>query len=131
MGADRVKVLIKYNAIATAMNLALSIYLVREIGVVGVVVGTLVGSVVIFMAYLPVMMKIFDVRPSHFLSNVIFKNVPPLLFLFGGIYFIAGYAGSIIGLVGYVVISLLFSIDKEDRNGFLSVFARKNQQRQH
>ena len=118
VGADRVKMLIQYNAIATAVNLILSIYLIRKIGVAGVVVGTLVGSVVIFMTYLPVMMKTFDVRPRIFLSNVIFKNTLPLLVLFCGLYFIAGYLGSIVGLAGYMLISILFLIDKEDRKMF-------------
>ena len=64
------------------------------------------------------MMKTFDVRPRIFLSNVIFKNTLPLLVLFCGLYFIAGYLGSIVGLAGYMLISILFLIDKEDRKMF-------------
>jgi O-antigen/teichoic acid export membrane protein len=57
IGLDKLKVLVKFNAVATAVNLALSIYLVQTIGVQGVVIGTVAGSFIILVTYVPAIAK--------------------------------------------------------------------------
>lgn len=114
VGINRVKTLVKFNATATAVNLAVSLYLVRIIGAPGVVIGTVLGSFVIMFTYLPSMIKSFDVAPGPFLINVVLKSGLPLVVMISCIFFIPAYAGTIAGFIAYVFISYTLLIDKDD-----------------
>jgi O-antigen/teichoic acid export membrane protein len=114
VGINQVKTLVKFNAAATAVNLAVSIYLVRIIGAPGVVLGTVLGSFVIMFTYLPSMIKSFDVAPGPFLNNVVLKSGLPLIIMICCLFFIPAYTGTIIGIIAYVLISYKFMLDKDD-----------------
>jgi len=114
VGINRVRTLVKYNAAATVLNLAVSIYLVRVIGAPGVVIGTVMGSFVLLFTYIPAMMRSFDVAPGTFLSRVVFHSVLPLLIMISCMLFITGYTGTVVGLIAYAGISYQFMVDKDD-----------------
>jgi O-antigen/teichoic acid export membrane protein len=114
VGVNKVKMLVKFNAIATAINLALSIYLVREIGAPGVVIGTVAGSFVILLTYLPSMIKLFDAVPASFIVNIVLKPALALIIMAFCLYFIPTIAGTAIGLAGYAFLSFKLSVSKDD-----------------
>lgn len=114
VGINQVKSLVKFNAAATAVNLLISIYLVRIIGAPGVVIGTVAGSFVIMFTYLPEMIRYFDVKPGDFMGSVMLKTIPALLFIICCVYLLPPLAGIIIGCAGYAFLSFKFSVDKED-----------------
>ncbi len=116
VGINRVRTLVKFNAAATAVNLAVSIYLVRIIGAPGVVIGTVLGSFVIMFTYLPSMIKSFDVELKSFLNNVVFKSSLALIIMICCIFFIPPHTGTIIGVTIYVLISCKIMVDKDDIN---------------
>ncbi len=120
VGINRVRTLVKFNAAATAVNLVLSIYLVKKIGAPGVVIGTVIGSFILLFTYLPSMIKCFEIKPGTFFNNVFFKPAPALITMICFIYFIPTYLSGIIGLTAYAIISFKFLIDRNDFGGFLN-----------
>lgn len=114
VGINRVRILVKFNAAATAVNLVLSIYLVQKIGAPGVVIGTVIGSFVIMFTYLPAMFRSFEVKPTGFIREVFFGPALALAALIGLTYYIPAYAGIIIGLAVYALISFKVLINRDD-----------------
>lgn len=114
VGINRVRTLVKFNAVATAVNLAVSLYLVRIIGAPGVVIGTVIGSFLIMFTYLPSMIKAFDVASGSFLLNVFLKPGLPFIVMICCIFFIPAYIGTIAGFIAYLFISYTIIVDKDD-----------------
>lgn len=114
VGINRVRILVKFNALATAVNLFISIYLVKKIGASGVVIGTVAGSFIIMLTYLPEMIRYFGVKSRGFTRNVIFNTLPALLFMICCIYLLPPLAGTVAGCAGYLFLSFKLSVDKED-----------------
>lgn len=121
VGVNRLKELLKYNAVATAVNMAVSIYLVQVIGAPGVVIGTLAGSYSIALMYLPVMAKAFDVRMRDIILNAIIKPLPAVALVGLITYYLPFIVGAVVGGVVYVVLAMMFLVEREDREAALTI----------
>jgi O-antigen/teichoic acid export membrane protein len=75
-GLGRMKGLLRLNLLAVGVNLAVSLALVRPLGIAGVVWGTLAGYVVVWLPYLRLFLREFDVRLRAWFSEVIWPNLP-------------------------------------------------------
>ena len=126
-GMNKLKELVKYNGVGSFLNLILSIILVQEVGVYGVVIGTVVGSLVISAGYLYQMMQEFSISFVKYLRSIVLIPVV-LTVVFGTVLAIIN---SIV--VGFLTVVIYFSIiffvliEEEDRAGILRLF--KNQTR--
>lgn len=120
VGINKQKDVVFYAGVASVANFFVSVILIREIGVKGVVIGTLVGSAVIAVGYLRSMFAIFEVSFMSFIKDMIGKP------LFGSavcgivLYFFADnlYAG-IAALLLYFVFAVTSTLDNDDRKDFL------------
>jgi O-antigen/teichoic acid export membrane protein len=126
VGLNRVKELVLYAGIASIINLLVSIMLVRNIGVAGVVVGTVVGSIITAIGYLHRINKAFDLSMTDFWKSILLRPVLvllPLLLIYSAI------GNLIIADILFIIASpfLLFvMVDKDDRHAFLGLLqARK------
>ena len=121
VGVNRLKELLKFNAAATAVNMSVSIYLVQRIGAPGVVTGTVAGSYLIAMTYLPVMAKAFNVRVWDVIVNAVIKPMPAVALVGLITFWLPSIAGAVAATVVYVALALLFLIEREDREVALMI----------
>lgn len=126
VGLNRVRELILYSGIASAINLIVSLILVKKIGVNGVVIGTVMGTVFIMISYLYCMVKVFNQSILNLWRNILIRPLiitvlMSLLFIsVGNIYF-----AILISAASFLFI-FMFMIDKEDRNMLYNMaFLRK------
>ena len=75
VGLNRLRELILYSGIASAINLILSIILVKKIGVSGVVIGTVIGTVFIMISYLYCMMKVFNQSITSLWKDILVRPI--------------------------------------------------------
>jgi O-antigen/teichoic acid export membrane protein len=126
IGLNRIRELILVAGIASIVNLLVSIILVRNIGVAGVVVGTVVGSIITAIGYLHRINKAFDVSMTDFWKSVLLR---PVLVLLPLLLIYAAIGNLIIADILFIIASpfLLFvMVDKDDRHAFLGLLqARK------
>ena len=116
VGLNRLRELILYSGIASAINLILSIILVKKIGVSGVVIGTVIGTIFIMISYLYSMMKVFNQSITSLWKDILVRPIiitalMSLLFLSVGNIYLA----ILISAASFLFI-FLFMIDKEDRD---------------
>ena len=76
IGLGRVRRVLLYQAIGVGVNLVLSISLASRLGIKGVVVGTLVGGVVMWVPYLRLLLTTFRVRLAELWVGSIRPAVP-------------------------------------------------------
>ena len=116
VGLNRLRELILYSGIASAINLILSIILVKKIGVSGVVIGTVIGTIFIMISYLYSMMKVFNQSITSLWKDILVRPIiitalMSLLFLSVGNIYLA----ILISAASFLFI-FIFMIDKEDRD---------------
>lgn len=118
-GMNRVKVLVKYSGIASVINLIISVILVREIGVYGVVVGTLVGTFIIVAGYFYQMMREFNFSSLWFLNGVVLKPALLTIVLFGTFMVFQNMYISFLGVLIYFLTVFAFLVDKDDKKSII------------
>jgi O-antigen/teichoic acid export membrane protein len=123
IGVNRLKVLVKFNAVATAVNLALSLYLVQTVGVQGVVIGTVVGSFIILVTYKPTIAKELGTDLGRLIkASMLPVPMGGLFLLF--ILLIPGYPGIVAGAIAYLVTAVFLVLHKDDRAALAKALSR-------
>jgi O-antigen/teichoic acid export membrane protein len=79
IGTGRLQFLLRYMLAQAALNLALTLLLVRPLGVLGVVIGTVVGEAVLFPFGLRYAFREFEVSGREYLRRVIAPTYPMAL----------------------------------------------------
>ncbi len=113
VGLNRMRTLVKYNAVATVVNLVISLYLIRKIGVQGVVIGTAMGSLVILVTYLPVIARTIGVALGNFVKAPLLSLAAAGLLLVSVIV-LHGYLGIAVGAAVYVTAAFFIVFQKKD-----------------
>jgi len=70
---------VRIQLVSVAINLGLSLILVRYVGVSGVVYGTIIGNLVAFFPYMRLMMRSFKVTAKEIFSAAILTTYPQAL----------------------------------------------------
>ena len=126
VGLNRLRELILYSGIASAINLVLSIILVKKIGVSGVVIGTVIGTIFIMISYLYCMMKVFNQSILNLWRDILIRPIiitvvmSLLFFSVGSIYL------AVLISAAFFLFIFLFMIDKEDRDLIYNMALLKN-----
>ncbi len=125
VGLNRVKELIVYTGTGSLINLVVSILLVKEIGVKGVLVGTLIGTVIIASGYLHRMLKLFDYSLSLFLKDILGKPLIGSALLGAGFLILSKnfYLGISLTIL-YIIATIPLLIDADDRKELLKLFKK-------
>jgi O-antigen/teichoic acid export membrane protein len=97
------------------VNLALSIALVRPLGLTGVALGTLIPNAIEFAIIIPFVMKVIGVRPGNFLKEVLLPVLGPGLLMVSALYGLRQVAELttlwsilLVGCVGFIVFGLSY-----------------------
>jgi O-antigen/teichoic acid export membrane protein len=78
LGLGRMRETVQLNALSVGVNLVVSVALVGPLGIEGVVIGTLVGYLVIWIPYTRLFLSHFEVDLGEWVSRVILPNLPGL-----------------------------------------------------
>ncbi|RJQ53090.1 MAG: hypothetical protein C4526_06930 [Nitrospiraceae bacterium] len=115
IGLNRVKELVVYAGAGSLVNLTVSIVMVKEIGVKGVLVGTLVGSVIIASGYLYRMLRLFEYPFLLFLKDILGWPLTGAAILGSVLSALPGnfYIGVSVTLI-YMALSVLLFSDRDD-----------------
>ena len=132
VGLGRLRQVATLSLCSVGLNLVLSIILVRQLGLIGVVWGTTIGYLVLWVPYLRIMTRELGVRISEFLASVIWPVVPGILAQVGvglvmlralpadpGLIAVLG-AMALGGAVNLACFALL-GIDRDERRSLLAV----------
>jgi len=76
IGLGRVKHVLLLQVLAVAINLALSVVLARHFGITGVVTGTLVGGLIVWLPYVRLLLDAFAITPRTWLGRIVRPNLP-------------------------------------------------------
>ncbi len=77
-GIGRMRELLTYHVVAVLLNLGVSIVLVDDLGIAGVIWGTVAGSIVLLVPFHRLFFRSFDLRPAEWVRQVVMPNVPGL-----------------------------------------------------
>jgi len=76
IGLGLVRRVLALQVVAVATNLVLSLVLARHFGIAGVILGTLVGNLAVWLPYVRLLLAAFDVSPGAWLRRIVLPNVP-------------------------------------------------------
>ncbi len=76
IGMGRLRQLVIIQFVSTIVNLGLSLTLARSMGVAGVIVGTLVGTVIAFFPYLRLFLRSLDLTWSRLIVGTVVPTYP-------------------------------------------------------
>lgn len=76
LGLGRVRRVLVLQAIAVAINLVLSIVLVKFLGIKGVILGTLIGNTIVWLPYTRYLLDTFAVSVQTWFRRIVFPNLP-------------------------------------------------------
>lgn len=79
VGTGRLHFLLAFTSVHAVLNLALTLLLVRPLGVLGVVLGTVITEFVMFPVGMWYTLKILEVGPAEYVRRVVLPTYPPLL----------------------------------------------------
>ena len=127
------------SIIEGAVNIVLSVILVKRIGVAGVAYGTILPSAIMSMfIFFPVAARFTGIKTSYYLRKVFFPILPavalPAGFLCLASYYIpmkswnVFYLGGVAGAASllYLLAGLKFYVTEEERSKFLDAIPFKN-----
>jgi O-antigen/teichoic acid export membrane protein len=122
VGLGRVKELALYSGIASVVNLAVSILLIKAIGVYGVVIGTLIGTCILVAGRLYMLLPSFKVSVYEFSSDILLRQVAGSAVLAFVFYLGSGllYVGAL-ALAVYIIFTIAFMMDKDDKRELMKV----------
>ena len=108
IGVRETKAIVRIQIVSVAINLALSIILIRFIGIKGVIIATIIGNLVAFVPYMRLMVRSFDVTLRQLLSEVIFTTYPQALASTGFLVLLTYFwsPGSIVGVAMQAIASV-------------------------
>ena len=134
VGVNKVKAIVPLQIVSVAVNLILSVVLVKWLGVAGTMIGTLVGNLLIFLAYLRLFVENFDVTLGQFFRVVVFP-----VYLLGGVlaailYLLVSFrmpaSLAEVGLYGVSAVSLyyalffVFCIEQQEKRALMEMYRR-------
>jgi O-antigen/teichoic acid export membrane protein len=117
-----------------ALNLALSLWLVHPLGIVGVALGTAIPAVVLEYPFLRYLLRRFDLRWREFLSAAVRPAVLPALAAFLPLVVVVTTAGPVSGALliaasacglFYVGLFWTFSLDNLERHDLIGLARRR------
>lgn len=76
VGLGRMREMVVLSPAAIVLNLIVSLALVSRVGVIGVVWGTVIGYLVLWVPYLRIMLKAFEVSVGTWVREVLAPNLP-------------------------------------------------------
>jgi O-antigen/teichoic acid export membrane protein len=76
VGLGQAKGVLRLQSLAVALNLVLSLLLVRHMGISGVILGTLIGGLVVWGPYLRLLLATFEVGVAEWARRVVLPNLP-------------------------------------------------------
>lgn len=76
IGLGKAKRVLKLQIVSVGLNLIMSIVLVSWLGLSGVVLGTLIGGLIVWLPYLHLLLATFEVEPREWLRRVVVPNMP-------------------------------------------------------
>jgi O-antigen/teichoic acid export membrane protein len=79
VGSGRLRFLLAFTSVHAVLNLALTLLLVRPLGVLGVVLGTVITEFVLFPVGMWYTLKVLDVGPAEYIRRVVLPTYPLLL----------------------------------------------------
>lgn len=131
VGVKEVKPIVRIQIFSVALNLVLTYFLVKKVGVAGAMLGTIIGNAAAFFPYLRLMLKRFDVSGKFFLRTVVLA-VYPQVAASGGVLFlmtIVRYPRSLLEVGAYAFSSLIVfyvifyftGVDSDEKKRFLSL----------
>src|SRR3989304_3711003 len=123
VGLNKVKELAFCGGIAALINFAISIILVKTIGVAGPVIGTIVGTIILSAGRLYLMLPLFNLSFLEFLKRILLKPVISTIIFAVVFFFIVSrnlYIGATV-LMFYLIFSTLIMVDAKDRREFVKV----------
>ena len=104
IGVREIKPFIRIQIVSVGVNLLLSIGLISSLGVKAVIIGTIIGNIIVFIPYVTIMLKRFDIKWREFLQssvlNVYWLAIPSTGILYvitrlhapQSLFEVAGYA---------------------------------------
>jgi O-antigen/teichoic acid export membrane protein len=79
VGTGRLRFLLAFTSVHAVLNLALTLLLVRPLGVLGVVLGTVITEFVMFPVGMWYTLKVLEVGPAEYIRRVVLPTYPLLL----------------------------------------------------
>ncbi len=114
MGIGKLKLIVWYTVCITIANLALSIILVMDYGLIGVVLGTTIPYIIGFPIFIKRSLKIIKVRKKTYFKQVILKTYPLGCLVAAMLYFLMTlhYPSNLIevGIFGVLTLSVYLLI---------------------
>jgi O-antigen/teichoic acid export membrane protein len=135
VGLGRVRPMLWMVATWTVLNLVLSVALAKPLGVIGVVIATLIPSVLLVFPVLRLVLGELAISPRRFIHEALMPSVPalvvqfavglPLLLLLGGTHLLpvalaAAGLSAVAGMLAYVFLGL----DRRRREALLITVRR-------
>ncbi len=118
-GMNRLRILVKYNALASLVNLIVSVILVQKIGIYGVVVGSVIGSFIISIAYLSQMLKEFFTSLMEYFKSIVMTPLLLTIILCIAFILFKNIFVGVIGMLIYFLVVFITIVDKEDKESVL------------
>ena len=79
VGTGRLRFLLAFTSVHAVLNLALTLLLVRPLGVLGVVLGTVITEFVMFPVGMWYALRVLEVGPAEYVRRVVLPTYPLLL----------------------------------------------------
>ena len=132
VGVNKIKSIVPLQTFSVAVNLILSIILVKYIGVSGTMIGTIFANLLIFFAYMRLITDTFKVPLGHFIKTVVVPAYSLGLALFIVLFAVVvmRQPESLIQVGVYALISILvyytgffvFCIDRKEQVVFTEMY---------
>lgn len=121
VGLNRLKKLVPYSGISAIINFIISLILIQVIGVKGVVIGTIVGTIFVMIGYLYYIVKQLNLSLINFGRDIIVR--PLIITTVLSLLFLSVknlYAAILVSLLSFSFI-FMFMVDREDKDMILSM----------
>jgi O-antigen/teichoic acid export membrane protein len=108
VGTGRLRFLLAFTSVHALLNLTLTLLLVRPLGVLGVVLGTVTAEFVMFPVGMWYTLKVLEVGPAEYVRRVVLPTYPLLLVTtlvtWGSVS--AGLANTLVGVAAVGLVSV-------------------------
>ncbi|MBN1794168.1 MAG: polysaccharide biosynthesis protein [Candidatus Omnitrophica bacterium] len=131
VGMNQIRDALWYYTGSAALNLALSIFLVKRIGLMGVVLGTAIPYAVLEPFFVRQILRKFDVPLTRYLKNVIARTYPQAIIPAVGLYVLCRYwspnnlmeAGACVGVyvLAYAAVFYVTGIEEWERKNVVGM----------
>ena len=108
VGTGRLRFLLAFTGVHAVLNLALTLLLVRPLGVLGVVLGTVIAEFVMFPVGMWYTLKVLEVGPAEYVRRVVLPTYPLLavtaLVAWG--FVVTGLTNTLVGVAAVGLVSV-------------------------